>query len=74
MPTRRRVARSVTDLAKTISMFRLGLGLEVIWRLENQGGFDGAMLGHADDDFQPEFAFCREHPLRPSPINLRTNW
>lgn len=51
MPTRRRVARSVTDLAKTISMFRLGLGLEVIWRLENQGGFDGAMLGHADDDF-----------------------
>jgi len=62
-----RLARPVTDLARTTDMYRRGLGLRVIDSFENHGGFDGVMLGAAGADYHLEFTRSREHGVRPAP-------
>ena len=62
-----RVARPVTDLLRTVAMYKQGLGLDEIGGFVGHDGFDGAMLGTRGTDFHLEFTFCREHPLRPTP-------
>jgi hypothetical protein len=64
-----RIARPVSDLAKTKSMYSRGLGLSVIGSFENHDGFDGVMLGHSDSNYHFEFTFCRSHPITPTPTN-----
>ena len=62
-----RIARPVTDLARTTDMYRRGLSLRVIDSFENHDGFDGVMLGAAGADYHFEFTRCRKHPVRPAP-------
>lgn len=62
-----RVARPVSDLARTGRMYKAGLGLSELGSFENHDGFDGVMLGSPDAHFHLEFTFCRHHPVRPAP-------
>jgi hypothetical protein len=67
MPAQLRIARPVTDMVSAVTMYRLGLGLEVIGSFDDHERFDGTMLGARGENFHFEFTVSREHPLRPSP-------
>jgi len=60
-----RIARPVTDLARTVAMYTRGLGLQPLGRFENHAGFDGVMLGHPDAEVHFEFTVCHHHPVTP---------
>lgn len=62
-----RVARPVSDLDRAADMYCRGLGLRVIDRFEDHGGFDGIMLGMAGADYHLEFTRSRRHAVLPSP-------
>ena len=62
-----RIARPVTDLARTTDMYRRGLGLRVIDSFTDHDGFDGVMLGVAGADYHFEFTRSRKHAVRPAP-------
>jgi catechol 2,3-dioxygenase-like lactoylglutathione lyase family enzyme len=64
---RLRIARPVTDLARSKAMYRDGLGLEVLGAFEGHDGFDGVMLGRPGADCHFEFTFCHGHPVKPNP-------
>ncbi len=67
MPTHLRVARPVSDLARSTALYRDGLGLDVLGSFADHDGFDGAMLGPAEGDWHVELTHCRAHPVRPQP-------
>lgn len=62
-----RIARPVSDLARSAALYRRGLGLVELGRFEEHDGFDGVMLGATGSDYHFELTFCRSHPVRPSP-------
>ena len=62
-----RVARPVTDLARTCRMYMEGLGLQLLGQFADHDGFDGVMLGKADVPYHFEFTHCRTHPVKPTP-------
>lgn len=62
-----RIARPVSDLEKSVALYREGLGLEELGRFENHEGFDGVMLGHPDRSVHFEFTHCHDRPVIPSP-------
>jgi catechol 2,3-dioxygenase-like lactoylglutathione lyase family enzyme len=62
-----RIARPVSDLAKTTTMYCRGLGLRIIDSFENHDGFDGVMLGFASSNYHFEFTHCRNDAVAPSP-------
>jgi catechol 2,3-dioxygenase-like lactoylglutathione lyase family enzyme len=62
-----RIARPVSDLERSVAMYRDGLCLQELGRFENHAGFDGVMLGRPGLDHHLEFTVCRSHPLRPTP-------
>jgi catechol 2,3-dioxygenase-like lactoylglutathione lyase family enzyme len=62
-----RIARPVSDLARSKAMYCQGLGLRVVGSFENHDGFDGVMLGLANESYHFEFTFCRAHPVVPTP-------
>jgi len=62
-----RIARPVTDLERSASMYCAGLDLVEIGRFDNHEGFDGVMLGSPGLNFHFEFTYCRTHPVVPSP-------
>ena len=62
-----RIARPVTDLARSRDMYVRGLGLKVVGSFEDHEGFDGVMLGSPDAGYHFEFTFSRTHPVRPAP-------
>ena len=62
-----RIARPVTNLARTAEMYRSGLGLEFLGQFEAHDGFDGIMLGLPDCPYHFEFTYCQTHPVPPSP-------
>ena len=70
MPTHLRIARPVTQLARSVAMYRQGLGLQEIGAFADHAGFDGVMLGFAGDDdagFHFEFTHCRAQAVAPTP-------
>ena len=67
MPPHLRIARPVSNLFTTKTMYCAGLKLSVIGRFENHEGFDGVMLGHSDSNYHFEFTYCRSHPVQPCP-------
>ncbi len=67
MPLHLRIARPVSDLARSVAMYRRGLGLRVLGHFEDHAGFDGVMLGASDAGHHFEFTHCRTHPVAPSP-------
>jgi len=64
-----RIARPVTDLLKTTTLYCRGLGLRVIGSFEDHQGFDGVMLGFEDSPYHFEFTYCHNHPVRPTPTH-----
>lgn len=62
-----RVARPVSDLARTRDMYCRGLGLRVIEIFQDHEGFDGIMLGAAGAEYHFEFTRCRRHAVQPTP-------
>jgi catechol 2,3-dioxygenase-like lactoylglutathione lyase family enzyme len=62
-----RVARPVSDLARTVCLYKSGLDLEELGRFVDHQGFDGVMLGLRGADFHFEFTYCGLHPVAPSP-------
>jgi len=64
-----RIARPVSDLDRTRSMYCAGLGLHVLGTFENHEGFDGVMLGKVGMQYHFEFTYFRTHPVLPSPTH-----
>jgi catechol 2,3-dioxygenase-like lactoylglutathione lyase family enzyme len=62
-----RIARPVSNLARSTALYRDGLGIDVLGRFDDHDGFDGAMLGPAESDWHVELTHCRTHPVRPQP-------
>lgn len=62
-----RVARPVTDLARTVEMYCHGLALRVLASFLDHDGFDGIMVGSPEADYHLEFTPSRRHPITPSP-------
>ena len=62
-----RIARPVSDLARSVDMYCRGLGYVVLGSFEDHDGFDGVMVGAPGSGYHFEFTRCRAHPLRPTP-------
>ena len=62
---RMRVARPVTDIARSKAMYCTGLGLKVIASFQDHEGFDGIMLGADGLEYHFEFTHCKTHPVQP---------
>ena len=69
MPQHLRIARPVSDLAKTKAMYCAGLGLAVLAAFENHEGFNGVMLGVRGSTYHFEFTCFQAHPLVPTPTS-----
>ena len=67
MPPHLRIARPVSDLARTQTMYCQGLGLRVVGSFEDHAGFDGIMLGLSGANYHFEFTRCRDPPVVPAP-------
>jgi hypothetical protein len=62
-----RIARPVSDVARSVGMYCRGLGLIVIGSFEDHDGFDGVMLAPAGASYHFEFTVSRAHPVAPAP-------
>lgn len=62
-----RIARPVPDLDRSADLYTRGLGLQVLGRFENHGGFDGVMLGQPGGAWHFEFTHSRAHAITPTP-------
>jgi hypothetical protein len=69
MPTKLRIARPVSDLSRSVAMYRQGLEIQELGSFSDHEGFDGAMLGDPGASFHLEFTFCRRHPVQPAPTH-----
>jgi hypothetical protein len=67
MATHLRIARPVSDLARSAAMYCRGLGYVVLGSFEDHDGFDGVMVGAPGGAYHFEFTFCRAHPVTPAP-------
>lgn len=67
MRTHLRIARPVSDLQRSVAMYREGLGLSVLDGFEGHAGFDGVMLGAAAADYHLEFTHCQRAEVTPRP-------
>lgn len=62
-----RIARPVSALQHSASMYIEALGFMEIGRFEDHAGFDGIILGRPDENWHVEFTYCRSHPVLPTP-------
>jgi len=62
-----RLARPVTDLTRTETMYRRGFGWIRLGHFDDHEGFDGVMLGAPDGAFHLEFTYRKSHPIKPTP-------
>ncbi|STT16680.1 prolyl endopeptidase [Klebsiella pneumoniae] len=60
-----RIARPVSELDTTASMYCAGLGLEQLGSFTDHEGFSGIMLGAPEAGWHLEFTHCRHHPVTP---------
>ena len=67
MATHLRIARPVSDLARSLAMYCRGLGYVVLGSFEDHQGFDGVMVGAPGGAYHFEFTRCRAHPVAPTP-------
>src|SRR5262245_38683975 len=64
-----RVARPVSDLARSTELYRRGLGFAVLGSFADHEGFDGVMLGVPGAGCDLELTHCRATPVRPTPTD-----
>jgi catechol 2,3-dioxygenase-like lactoylglutathione lyase family enzyme len=62
-----RVARPTNNLEALMRFYRDGLGLDLLYRFEGHGGFDGIMLGRPGAPYHLEFTRAHDHPARRAP-------
>jgi YycE-like N-terminal domain/YycE-like C-terminal domain len=62
-----RIARPVSNISRTTSMYCAGLELRVLGAFEDHQGFDGVILGQPGSTYHLEFTYCRNHPVPPTP-------
>jgi hypothetical protein len=62
-----RIARPVTELARSQDMYCRGLGFEELGSFEDHAGFSGVMLGKHGVSWHLEFTLCTAHPVAPRP-------
>jgi hypothetical protein len=62
-----RIARPVSDLSRSATMYCAGLGFRVLSSFENHDGFDGVMLGGLGAHYHFEFTRHRTHVVKPTP-------
>ena len=62
-----RIARPVSELETSASMYCAGLGLQELGSFTDHEGFSGIMIRSADASWHLEFTHCRHHPVTPSP-------
>jgi catechol 2,3-dioxygenase-like lactoylglutathione lyase family enzyme len=62
-----RIARPVSDLARSADMYCRGLGYVVLGSFEDHDGFDGVMVGPPGGAYHFEFTCCGAHPVQPTP-------
>ena len=67
MPPHLRIARPVSNLARSTEMYCRGLGLHVVGRFENHDGFDGVVVGVEDASYHFELTHCRTYPIAAAP-------
>lgn len=67
MATHLRIARPVSDLARSVDMYCRGLGYVMLGSFEDHDGFDGVMVGAPGSAYHFEFTCHRAHPVRPTP-------
>jgi catechol 2,3-dioxygenase-like lactoylglutathione lyase family enzyme len=67
MHTHLRIARPVSDLARSVAQYTQGLGIVQLGSFKDHAGFDGAMLGSPGAGFHWEFTHCTSHPVAPAP-------
>ncbi|WP_434638900.1 VOC family protein [Klebsiella sp. I138] len=64
-----RIARPVTHLGRTCTMYTQGLGLQQIADFTDHDGFSGIMVGHPELSWHIEFTHCPDHPRQPAPTD-----
>ncbi|ELY3083150.1 VOC family protein [Klebsiella aerogenes] len=64
MFTHMRIAKPVTDLARSCLMYCQGLGLHKIAEFNDHDGFNGIMLGREGLGWHIEFTWCQYHPVQ----------
>ncbi|MBT9599532.1 MAG: VOC family protein [Vitreoscilla sp.] len=62
-----RIARPVSDPARSAELYARGLGLVLLGRFDDHEGFDGVMLGLPGGAWHFEFTRCRHHAVAPTP-------
>lgn len=62
-----RIARPTDQLTKLAAMYEHGLGLQRLGSFEDHAGFDGVMLGHAQQPWHLEFTHHRGHAVGRAP-------
>jgi catechol 2,3-dioxygenase-like lactoylglutathione lyase family enzyme len=62
-----RVARPSDNLDALLRFYEQGLGLTMLYRFEDHGGFDGMMLGHPSAPYHFEFTAKRGHAAGRAP-------
>ncbi|WP_374568546.1 VOC family protein [Ideonella sp.] len=62
-----RIARPVNNLARSVELYRHGLGLTVLGSFQDHDGFDGVMLGQPGAGHHFEFTRSNTHPVPPTP-------
>jgi catechol 2,3-dioxygenase-like lactoylglutathione lyase family enzyme len=62
-----RIARPVSDPARSADLYAKGLGLVLLGHFEDHDGFDGVMLGLPGGTWHFEFTRCRHHTVAPTP-------
>jgi hypothetical protein len=62
-----RIARPVSDLQRSATLYGTGLALDELGRFHDHAGFDGVMLGKAGMDYHIELTVRRSHPVMPTP-------
>lgn len=67
MFTHFRVARPVSNLSRSATMYQVGLGFVRVGQFDDHDGFDGVMLGFPGVDYHLEFTYCNTHPVAPTP-------
>ena len=67
MPIHLRIARPVSDLGRSVTMYQHGLGLVTIDQLKDHEGLSDVKLAYPNSAYHFDFTFCHTRPAAPAP-------